>query len=39
MTSSRVKVMSLDEYMGLMGVSDPLSGYMDDKMKIPHGET
>ena len=39
MTSSRVKVMSLDEYMGLMGVGDPLSGYMDDKMKIPHGET
>lgn len=32
-------VMSLDEYMGIKGVGSPLSGYMDDKLKIPHGET
>lgn len=31
--------MSLDEYMGRKGVSSPVSGYMDDKMRIPHGET
>lgn len=38
-SSSRVTVMSLDEYLGRNGVSSPLSGYMDDKMRIPHGET
>ena len=38
-SSSRVTVMSLDEYLGRKGVSSPLSGYMDDKMRIPHGET
>jgi hypothetical protein len=31
--------MSLDDYLGRKGVSSPLSGYMDDKMRIPHGET
>ena len=31
--------MSLDEYMGRKGVSSPVSGYMDDKMRLPHGET
>ena len=39
MGSSRATVMSLDEYLGRKGVSSPLSGYMDDKMRIPHGET
>lgn len=38
-SASRASVMSLDEYMGRKGVSSPVSGYMDDKMKIPHGET
>lgn len=38
-SSSRVTVMSLEEYLGRKGVSSPLSGYMDDKMRIPHGET
>lgn len=38
-SSSRVTVMSLEEYLGRNGVSSPLSGYMDDKMRIPHGET
>lgn len=31
--------MSLAEYLGRKGVSSPVSGYMDDKMRIPHGET
>lgn len=39
MSASRLRVMSLDEFMGLKGVSSPLSGYMDDKMRLPHGET
>ena len=38
-SSTRATVMSLDEYLGRKGVSSPLSGYMDDKMRIPHGET
>ena len=38
-SASRASVMSLDEYMGGKGVSSPVSGYMDDKMRIPHGET
>ena len=38
-SSSSVTVMSLEEYLGRKGVSSPLSGYMDDKMRIPHGET
>lgn len=38
-SASRASVMSLDEYMGREGVSSPVSGYMDDKMRIPHGET
>lgn len=38
-SSLRVTVMSLEEYLGRKGVSSPLSGYMDDKMRIPHGET
>lgn len=31
--------MSLAEYLGRKVVSSPVSGYMDDKMRIPHGET
>lgn len=27
------KVMSLDEYLGSLGLRDPLSGYLDDKMR------
>lgn len=37
--SKQPRVMSLDEYMASKGVSDPLSGYLDDKTRIPHGET
>lgn len=39
MSASQPRVMSLDEFMGVKGVSSPLSGYMDDKMRLPHGET
>ena len=38
-SSTRAAVMSLDEWLGRKGVSSPLSGYMDDKLRIPHGET
>lgn len=39
MSASQPRVMSLDEFMGVKGVSSPLSGYMDDKIRLPHGET
>lgn len=39
MSASQPRVMSLDEFMGAKGVSSPLSGYMDDKKRLPHGET
>lgn len=39
MSASQPRVMSLDEFMGAKGVSSPLSGYMDDKIRLPHGET
>ncbi len=32
-------VMSEDEYLARKGVGDVLSGYMDDKTRLPHGET
>lgn len=31
--------MDLDEYLGRKGLSSPVSDYMIDKMKLPHGET
>lgn len=31
--------MSLDEYLGLRGLRAPISDYMDDKLRLPHGET
>lgn len=39
MSASQPRVMSLDEFMGAKGVPSPLSGYMDDKIRLPHGET
>lgn len=39
MSASQPRVMSLDEFMGAKGVSSPLSGCMDDKIRLPHGET
>lgn len=38
-SAKQPSVISLDEYMVSKGVSDPLSGYLDDKTRIPHGET
>lgn len=38
-SAKQPSVMSLDEYMASKGVSDPLSGYLDDKTRLPHGET
>lgn len=31
--------MSLEEFLGLKGVSSPISSYMDDKLKVPKGMT
>ena len=36
---SGVVRMSLDEYLGRQGLSAPISDYMDDKLRLPHGET
>ena len=33
------KIISEDEYLALHGVGMPISDYMLDKQKIPHGET
>ena len=30
---------TLDEYLGAKGLSSPISDYMIDKMRIPHGQT
>lgn len=30
---------TLEEYLAERGLASPLSGYMDDKMRIPHGLT
>lgn len=35
--SGRVKVQSLDEYLGEKGLSSPMSDFMLDKVRIPHG--
>ena len=37
--SGRVKVQSLDEYLGEKGLSSPMSDFMLDKVRIPHGLT
>lgn len=34
-----IKTQSLDEYLGERGLSSPISDYMVDKMRIPHGMT
>lgn len=33
------KALSLEQYLGERGLSAPMSDYMFDKLKIPHGET
>ena len=34
-----VKVQSMDEYLGVRGLASPMSDYMPDKTRLPHGET
>ena len=34
-----VEKISLDEYLGRLGLSSPISDYMDDKLRNPHGLT
>ena len=38
-SSGMAKAQSLDEYLGERGLSSPISDYMVDKMRIPHGMT
>ena len=38
-TSGLVTTQSLDEYLGRRGLSSPISDFMDDKLRIPHGMT
>ena len=33
------KVQSLEQYLGKRGLNSPISDYMSDKMRIPHGLT
>lgn len=33
------KVQSLEQYLGKRGLNSPISDYMIDKMRIPHGLT
>lgn len=33
------KKTTLDEYLGTLGLSSPISDYMDDKIRNPHGMT
>lgn len=36
---SEAKPKSLEQYLGERGLSSPISDYMDDKLRLPHGET
>lgn len=38
-SSGIIKTKSLDEYLGERGLRSPISDYMVDKMRIPHGMT
>lgn len=38
-SSGIIKTQSLDEYLGERGLRSPISDYMVDKMRIPHGMT
>ena len=38
-SSGMAKTQSLEEYLGERGLSSPISDYMVDKMRIPHGMT
>ena len=34
-----VEAVTLDEYLGRFGLSSPISSFMLDKMRLPHGNT
>lgn len=36
---SEAEPKSLEQYLGERGLSSPISDYMDDKLRLPHGET
>lgn len=36
---TKAKIMTEDEYLGSKGVASPMSDYLDDKWKVPHGMT
>ena len=38
-TPRKAQVMSLEQYLGSLGLSHPMSDFMDDKLKVPHGMT
>lgn len=38
-TRARSEKTTLDEFLAKRGLSSPISDYMDDKMRIPHGLT
>ena len=33
MVSAKVQILSRDEFLGLHGLSSPISGYLDDKLR------
>lgn len=33
MVSAKVQILSRDEFLGLQGLSSPISGYLDDKLR------
>lgn len=36
---SKPKIQTEDEYLGSLGLASPISDYLDDKWKVPHGMT
>lgn len=37
--ATKAKVLTMDQYLGKLGLGSPISDYMIDKMKVPHGFT
>lgn len=36
---AKPKIQTMDEFLGTKGVRSPISDYLDDKWKVPHGMT
>ncbi len=36
---TKPKIQTMDEYLGALGLKSPISDYLDDKWKVPHGMT